>query len=111
MFDPLADESVKLLNKLALRYRERGDIRAFIVIVGIETLGSADQRIELSIELDQEWLAILVEPGTARTLPSGGGVTCGWNSRVKKLGAAAAAHTAELSAHSFALRYSGRGAS
>jgi hypothetical protein len=42
MFDSLADEGVKLLDKLALRRRERGDFRVLIVLVDTETLGSAD---------------------------------------------------------------------
>jgi hypothetical protein len=54
MYDPLADEGVKLLDKLALRCRERGDFGALIVLVDTETLGSADQRVELSIKLDRE---------------------------------------------------------
>ena len=65
MFDPLADESVKLLDELTLRCRERGDFRALVILVGIETLNSADQRVELSIELKRERLALLVEPSTA----------------------------------------------
>jgi hypothetical protein len=65
MYDPLADEGVKLLDKLALRRRERGDFGALIVLVDTETLGSADQRVESSIKLDREWLALLVEPSAA----------------------------------------------
>jgi hypothetical protein len=96
MFDPLADEGVKLLDKLALRRRERGDFGALIVLVDTETLGSADQRVESSIELDREWLALLVEPSAARTLLGGSGVACRRTCAVKNLGAAAAAHTAKL---------------
>jgi hypothetical protein len=33
MFDPLADEGVKLLDKLALRCREHSNFRALIVLI------------------------------------------------------------------------------
>jgi hypothetical protein len=96
MFDPLADEGVKLLDKLALRRRERGDFRVLIVLVDTETLGSADQRVESSIELDREWLALLVEPSAARTLLGGSGVARRRTRPIKNFGATAAAHTAKL---------------
>jgi hypothetical protein len=96
MFDPLADEGVKLLDELALRRRERGEFRALVILFDTETLGSADQRVESSIELDRERLALLVEPSAARTLLGGGGVARGRTRPVEDFGAAAAAHTAKL---------------
>ena len=102
MLNPLADKGVKLLDELVLRRRERGDFTALVVLVGTETLDSADQRVESSIELDWERLAFLMEPGAARTLLGGGGVTRRRTRPIEDFGAAAAAHTEKLDRRHYA---------